>query len=82
MVTPLITQINLVTAQLSAVAGLGMVTLFSKQFPGKAVCTTGAGQIMVGGWLLSVMVTVCTQVATFPQASVAVQVTVLIPTGN
>jgi len=39
------------------------------------------GQLIVGGWV-SMIWTVCTQVAVLPELSVAVQVTKVVPRGN
>jgi hypothetical protein len=49
--------------------------------PGPVVTVTAAGAVITGG-VSSVTVTVCVAVAVFPLASVAVWVTVIVPTGK
>src|SRR6266481_1905281 len=48
---------------------------------GGGVIVARDGQVIEGGWL-SVTITSCGQVAVLPCESVAVQMTVLVPTGN
>jgi hypothetical protein len=52
-----------------------------EHWPGSVEVTTFAGQVMVGFWV-SLTVTVNEQLAVLPEASVAVQVTVLVPFAN
>src|SRR5215468_9407212 len=65
--------------QLSATVGELRVTLVAPHIPGEAVAVTSVGQEIVGGWL-SVTITSCGQVAVLPCVSVAVHVTMLVPT--
>src|SRR5260370_30352752 len=67
--------------QLSVTVGVVSVTLVAPHRPGEATTVTSDGQVMEGGWL-SVTITSCGQVAVLPCESVAVQITVLVPTGN
>src|SRR5713101_7051483 len=69
------------TPQLSEKVGVPSVTLVAPQRPGEATTVTSAGQVIEGGWL-SVTITSCGQVAVLPCESVAVQITVFVPTGN
>ena len=55
-VAPVNSQVNLVTEQLSAVAGFGVTTL-AVQVPAPTFCEIFAGQVIVG-LMLSVTVTV------------------------
>jgi hypothetical protein len=66
--------------QLSVTVGLGYVTIapFS---PGSLGTVTSAGQVITGASVSST-VTVKEQLAVFPDGSVAVQVTVVVPTGK
>jgi hypothetical protein len=68
------------TPQLSAVTGFPRLTPVAVQ-PLFVVVLTATGQIIVGR-ILSVTVTVWSQVAVFPELSVTVQVTVVVPVGN
>jgi hypothetical protein len=67
--------------QLSENIGIPNTTEVASQFPESTgtVIATGA---VITGFSLSSIVTVCVAVAVFPAASVAVQVTVVVPTGN
>src|SRR6266481_6402630 len=74
--------LDTVTApQLSETVGVLSVTLVAPHRPGEATTVTRGGQVMEGGWL-SVTITSCGQVAVLPWESVAVQITVFVPTGN
>src|SRR6266478_3330727 len=73
--------VTVTTPQLSDTVGVLSVTLVAPHRPGEATTVTRAGQVIEGGWL-SVTITSCGQVAVLPWESVAVQVTVLVPTGN
>src|SRR6266481_4611194 len=74
--------LDTVTApQLSETVGVLSVTLVAPHRPGEATTVTRGGQVMEGGWL-SVTITSCWQIAVLPCESVAVQITVLVPTGN
>src|SRR5687767_3124521 len=79
VVAPVITQVCWVTAQLSAVTGLG-TAMVAVHTPGLVLATILAGQVIVG-FCTSTTVTVNVQVAT-PQILVAVAVTVVVPTGK
>ena len=79
-VAPVKTQVNLVTEQLSAIVGFGIITL-AVQLPAPTFCEIFAEQLIVG-FALSVTVTNCVAVAVFPELSVTVQVTVVFPNGK
>jgi hypothetical protein len=70
VVTPVIAQVNTVTAQLSAAVGL-LVATEAAQVPAPVNAEIFAGHAMVGR-ILSVMVTVKAQVAVLLEASRAV----------
>jgi hypothetical protein len=76
-VAPVNVQVNLVTAQLSAVIGFGVTTL-AVQLPASTFAVIFAEQVIVG-LILSTTVTDCVEVAVKPAPSVAVQVTVFGP---
>src|SRR5216684_8792810 len=61
--------------------GVPRLTLVVTRSPGEANTLTCAGQLNAGGWL-SVTTTCCWQEALLPRISVAVQVTMLVPTGK
>ena len=67
VVAPVITQVSPVTAQLSAVVGLGVATE-AVQVPAPTLAVMLAGQVMVGS-TVSVTVTVNEQVAVLLAAS-------------
>ena len=67
------------TLQLSAVIGADTVVCAS-QVPASELTDTSAGQEMVGN-SISVTVTSMGQLVVFPDASVAVHVTVVVPRG-
>jgi hypothetical protein len=73
----------LVTAQLSDTLGMPRLKLviLAVHCPGLVLTVTFAGQVMVGG-CVSLMVTVNVQEAVAPEGSVAVHVTVVVPTGK
>src|SRR5436190_1753625 len=72
--------VTLATVQLSAVTGVPRFTpVATQELLTKAV--TSPGQVMVGGCLSST-VTVNVQELLLPELSVAVLVTVVVPTGN
>ena len=71
----------LTTEQLSAIVGLPRDTADAVHSPKSAFTLTAAGAVIVGFWL-STTVTVCTAVAVFPNPSVTVHVTVVVPTGK
>src|SRR6266436_4843686 len=73
--------VTVTAPQLSETVGVLSVTLVAPHSPGEATTVTRAGQVIEGGWL-SVTITSCGQVAVLPCESVAVQITVLVPTGN
>ena len=60
--------------------GVPNATVVVVQVPGSVPTVISAGQAMIGFWL-SCTSTICVQVAVFPLASVAVQMTVLMPFG-
>src|SRR5437764_1956575 len=64
--------------QLSVAVALKSTT--AEHCPRSLYTTVSAGQTMAGGWL-SLTATVCVQLLVLPQASVAVQVIVVTPTG-
>ena len=66
--------------QLSLTVGLPKATFVALQIPGLALTKISAGHAIKGA-ALSVMVTNCTQTAVYPETSVAIQLTVVIPTG-
>lgn len=70
MVAPVNAHVNLVTAQLSAVVGLG-VTTEAVHVPAPTLAVMFVGQV-IEGWILSVTVTVNEHVAMFPPASATV----------
>src|SRR5262249_10148402 len=67
--------------QLSATVGVPKAILVAPHRPAEAITVTSAGQAMVGG-CVSLTITVCGQVMLLPWLSVAVQMTVLVPTGK
>src|ERR1043166_829946 len=69
------------TAQLSAVTEVPRLRLLIVQEPASALVMILAGQLIVGA-SVSRIVTVCAQVLLLPLASVTVQCTVVLPTGN
>lgn len=69
-VAPVIAQVNLATAQLSAVVGFAIACALA-QIPEVVVVVTLAGHVMVG-LMLSFTVTVKEHVAMFPAASCTV----------
>jgi len=69
------------TEQLSEVVGVPRATPLAVQSPASGFTATSAGAVMLGAWL-STTVTVCVAVAVLPDASVAVQITVVAPSGN
>jgi len=78
-VAPLIVHFNFVTPQLSLNVGLVTAMLLLQLVP--ALCVILAGQVIVGT-CASTTVTVNVQLAVWPAASVAVAVTVVVPTGK
>lgn len=78
-VAPVILQVSLVTAQLSAKVGLGKL-IVAVQSPGVLLTVIFAGQVMVGACTSST-VTVKEQLAV-PHELVAVAVTLVLPTGK
>ena len=66
--------------QLSDTVGAGYVTT-AEHFPESVPVTTLAGQVIKGG-CVSLIVTVNEQLAVLPEASLTVQVTVVVPFGN
>ena len=72
--------VTLATVQLSAVVAVPNKTPVATQDP-FAEAKTFAGAVIVG-FVLSVTVTTCDAVAVFPAASVTVQTTVVVPSGN
>ena len=79
-VAPVNAQVNLVTEQLSAIAGFEVVTL-AVQVPAPTFGVKFAGQVMVG-LILSKTVTVYEQFAKLPAASSTRYVTVVNPKLN
>lgn len=77
VVAPVNAHVNLVTAQLSAVVGLG-VTTEALHVPAPTLAVMFDGQVIVGR-ILSATVTVNEHVAMFPPASPTVYVTVVTP---
>jgi hypothetical protein len=73
------TLVRLVTAQLSVAVTVKVRLL--RHRPGAAFTVRFAGQVICGGWL-SFTLTVKLHVALLPLASVAVLVTVIVPTGK
>src|SRR5258708_2794606 len=73
--------VTVTALQLSETVGVLSVTLVAPHRPGEATTATSAGQVIEGGWL-SVTITSCGQVVVLPCESVAVQITVFVPTGN
>src|SRR5262245_13393420 len=73
--------VTLTTPQLSLVAGACRFTLVAAHNPGDALTVKAPWQVIVGG-CESLTITVWTQVAELPAASLAVQVTRLVPTGK
>ena len=69
------------TVQLSAVIGEPRTTPVAEQVPDPAATVTSAGQVIVGS-SISVTVTVCVHVAVFPEPSVTVHTTVVVPIAN
>src|SRR4030095_15448869 len=80
VVAPVIVHVTVVTPQLSAVVGSGTTTLASHE-PELTPWLILFGQEIVGA-VPSVTITFCVQVAVFPLASDAVQVTTVVPIGN
>ena len=68
-----------VPGQLSEAVAAPKETADAEHWPASALTVTLAGQVIEGAWL-SRTVTVCAQVAVLPEASVAVQITVVTPT--
>ena len=68
------------TEQLSAVTGVpsAAASTVAVQVPAPTFTVIFAGQVIVG-LILSITVTVCVQVAVFPDASVTVQITEFAP---
>src|SRR6478672_11666404 len=66
--------------QLSVTVGSGSLTR-ALHWPGGALTVRLAGQVRMGGWV-SFTVTVKEQLTLLPAPSVAVQVTVVVPTGK
>ena len=79
-VAPVKAQVNLVTEQLSAIVGFGVITL-AVQLPAPTFCEIFAEQLIVG-FTLSVTVTVWLAMVVFPDPSITVQVTVVTPNGK
>src|SRR5258708_11428962 len=73
--------VTVTAPQLSETVGVLKVTLVAPHRPAEATTVTSAGHVIEGGWL-SVTITSCGQVAVLPCESVAVQITVFVPTGN
>src|SRR5260370_3198839 len=73
--------VTVTAKQVSEIEVVLRVTLVAPHRPGEATTVTSAGQVMEGGWL-SVTITSCGQVAVLRCESVAVQITVLVPTGK
>src|SRR5258708_4884548 len=73
--------VTVTAPQLSETVGVLKVTLVAPHRPAEATTVTSAGHVIEGGWL-SVTITSCGQVAVLPCESSAVQMTVLVPTGN
>src|ERR1043166_6662014 len=73
--------VTLATLQLSPVSGEPSATPVAKHCPALALVVTLAGQLIVGA-CVSVTVTVCWQVFVWPQPSVTVQMTIVVPSGN
>ena len=74
-------EVKLVTAQLSLDVGSVHVTA-ALQLPASFVCVMSAGVFAMAGFSSSVMVTSKLAVVTLPWMSVAVNVTVVVPTGK
>src|SRR6185369_5365158 len=70
-----------VTPQLSLLAGVPRFTFVAEQSPELAATVIFVGQVSVCAWL-SITVTVKVQALELPLASVAMLVTVVVPTGN
>jgi hypothetical protein len=68
------------TEQLSAVVGVPRLTLNATHEP-FAFTVTFEGALIVG-FVLSITVTVCMDIAVFPDPSVTVHVTAVVPNGN
>ena len=66
--------------QLSSNVGVPKSTLVASHKPKSAVCVTAVGHVIVG-FSSSVIVTSCSHVASFPEASTTVHVTTVTPTG-
>ena len=79
-VAPVKAQVCTVTAQLSVAVGLFGANV-AVHTPTSVVLVTFAGQVIAGAWV-SFTVTSNVQLAVLPAASVAVEVTVVVPTGN
>jgi hypothetical protein len=80
VVAPVKAQVLVTTAQLSACVGAAAVYV-EVHTPASVVLVTLPGQVTVGD-CVSFTVTVKVQLAVLPAASVAVEVTVVVPTGN
>jgi hypothetical protein len=80
VVAPVNAQVCTVTPQLSVAVGLAGAKV-AVHTPGSVVLVTLAGQVMLGA-CVSFTVTVNVQEAVLPAASVAVEVTEVVPTGN
>ena len=72
---------TLATEQLSAVVGVPKATPVATHVPAPTFTLTAEGQVIVG-LMLSVTVTIWSQVAVLPLPSVTVQVTVVFPIGK
>ena len=68
--------------QLSLATRFPKLTFVAAHVPALATTFTCAGQVVITGGWVSVTTTVCRHVAVLPLLSVAVQVTVLVPTGK
>ena len=75
------TQLTVAPGQLSEAVGVVYVTVADPEDGGASTTVMFAGHVTVGA-SLSVIVTVNVHVAVFAAASVAVHVTVVMPTGN
>src|SRR6266436_1579375 len=72
--------VTLAPLQMLLVIGEPSGTPEAEHEPLSVPTLTGAGQVIVGGWLSTT--TVCWQVLLLPCTSTTVQVTVLVPTGK
>jgi hypothetical protein len=78
-VAPVIAHVNFVTLQLSLNVGLATAMLLLQLLP--ALCTMLTGQVIAGA-CASTTFTVKVQLDVLPAASVAVAVTVVVPTAK